>query len=363
MLKFSKSLTSLLALLLAQNVLADDTGIETSLTGFVTGTAFSDKDWHTAAYTAALNFDVTKGFWAVRGQIAEPYAQPIRRLVAERSIFVAQGNEVLVQVGRFPRIDSFYNNVTDTPASAEMAILPLAVYNRRIVKNRTFNSLDGAQIIYTIQTLGIVRLHADYGKMTVENQCETQIEASKLPCRTGYRIDGIRGNYDYGVTYEINNFTLLAYRGDIRAKTVLLNPKDITSVVLSTKASSIDYDTVKFGARYDYHHKWWVQTEMMHNDFSLALPGKPFVSGQRSVNRYVLVGACATDQFCSYASYNHGKNTTGGKARDLVVGSTYTYNTLTTSLEYHRGSGRSWEKYFAPAADWSSWVLSITKGF
>ncbi len=349
------------ALLSAQAIAGE---VDVHLSGFATVTAFSDRDWHPNKSSAALNFDATYEDWAVRGQVASSYSQPIRRLVVERSIFITSGHELLLQAGRFPRLDSFYNSVTDSPATYGMAMLPPGMYNRRVIGNRTFTGIEGAQAIYTFRAgPALVKLHADYGQMVVEKQCETQNEATKMPCRPGYEISGVRGSYDFGGKVELGQWTALAYHGKLLAKTTLLNPLDKTSVFLTHSANRISYNATKIGLRYD-GDSWYVQSEIMRNQFDLAKTGKDYTQAQESWNRYVIAGYCFTGAFCGYASYSHGKSTSvGSGANDRAVGATYSFDHLVMSLEYHKGYGKAWEKYNAPNPDWNSWVASATWRF
>lgn len=244
-----------------------------------------------------------------------------------------------------------------------MAMLPLGEYNRRIVDNNTFSNVDGIQALYTIKTdIGRFKLHADYGSMVVEKQCDTQIEATKAACRPGYEIEGAGGNYDLGLTYTSGPWTAFIYRGELLAKTKLVNPKDPISAAIVNKASDISYSANKVGLRYD-NARWWAQTELMKTDFKLAKRNAPYVSVQTSVNAYGLAGIYWTDAFSSYVVYSHGKSSSGSSSLDRVIGSTYTVGDTTVSAEYHKGSGKAWEQYFAPNNNWNSWVLSVTTRF
>lgn len=338
--------------------------IDTNISGFITGTAFSDSNWQPSSYSAATNVDIFYNDWAIRGQLAIPYEQPIRRLVVEKSFWLGHRQELLLQVGRFPRIDSFYNGITDTPGTAGMAMLPLGKYNYRLNDNRTFNTINGIQAIYSVKTdIGHFQIHGDYGKMEVEKQCDIQAEATKLPCRAGYNIKGENGNYDYGLTFSHGPWTALVSKGKIFAGTELLNKKDRVSVGLTTIAEHMSYDATKIGLSYN-DPGWWLQTELMENKFNLAAKNKELVNVQTSVNLYVLGGIYWSDKFSSYAVYSHGKSSSSnGGALDRAIGSTYTDKSTTYSLEYHQGQGKAWEKYFAPNNSWNSWVISVTKSF
>jgi hypothetical protein len=368
MLKSSALLTSAVLLLIEAAATAAPLDAEDSsmirLSGFASSTAFSSSAWQPDLTTAAVNFDLTGSEWAVRGQAATPYEQPIRRLVLERSASLGSGREIVLQAGRFPRSDSFFNSVTDAPSSWGIATLPQGQYNRRLIGNRTFTSVEGAQAIYTM-AIGddVLKLHADIGRTVVEKQCETQVEATKMPCRSSYEILGAPGSLDIGATYSSGNWTTLAYYGRLRALTNLLNPKDRTAVALTRSASKILYDSTKIGVRYA-DEGWYVQSEIVRNTFNISNLARVWTQKQASWNAYVLGGRCLRPDLCLYTSYSYGHSSTpGGGAVDRVVGATHTVNALTLSVEYHKGRGKAWERYFATDDRWNSWAASAAWSF
>ena len=351
----------LISLLLSISSHAEN--VELRLSGFVTGTAFSQSDWYDNTKNIAVNVDATYEDLAIRGQIGEPYDNIIRRLVFEKSLWIKEQQEVTIQFGRFPRLDSFYNGVTDSPGTSGMAMLPLGEYNRRMVQNRTFNTVDGINAIYTIRLKsGILKLHGDYGSLPIEEPCLTQNETTKKPCRLGYQFLGDTGNYDVGASYEIGKWTYLGSMSSMRLRTELLDPKDKTSVALSTAANRVSFDLTRVGVKYTAK-KWWAQSELLFTDFKLAKKDQDFTSVTTSENLYLLGGYNWTDQFNSYIEYSYSKANTGGMALDRVIGSTYVLNNTTLSLEYHNGTGLAWKKYFSETPTWDSWVFSFTQRF
>lgn len=347
----------------AQDVV-DPAALTTRLSGFATTTVFGDNDWHPNTKSVALNFDTTYEDWAARGQAASSYEQPIRRLVIEHSFPYGPGHDVVIQAGRFPRLDSFYNSVTDAPSSWGLAMLPPGQYNRRMIGNRTFTGIEGVSVAHLTKIgEGLLRVHGDYGRTVVERQCDTQIEATKMPCRDGLEIDGARGSMDLGATYVEGNWTVLAYYGKLNATTKLLDPSDRVSKALTSQADRILYDAAKIGVKYD-DGTWYAQTEVLHNTFKLAKTKSQLVTKQESWNVYLLGGLCLDDGLCTYAEYSRGTSSTiTSGANDRAVGATYSMGDATYSLEYHRGLGKSWERYFAISNNWSTWVMSASWRF
>lgn len=337
--------------------------INTHFSGFITGTAFSDRTFYPNTYSLAVNGDVTYGDWAIRGQVAEPYRDSLRRLVVERSTWLGHRQDLMIQVGRFPRLDSFYNSVTDTAGTSDLAMLPLGEYNRRMVESRTFNSLLGTQAIYTALTdAGLFKVHLDYGSMEVEDQCNVQMEATKQICRDGYEIEGVRGNHDYGISYENGPWSLLAYYGQIRAKTNLIDRTDFPSIVFTTVAAKIKYSARKLGIKYS-DGPYLAQTEYIETDFKLARQSRDYVSIQKAWSAYTLFGYYWTDEFSTTVSYSYGRSNTSDSNYDRAIGASYTLDSTVLSLEYHNGYGPSWKRYFSPTPDWDSWVVSLTHKF
>ncbi len=366
--KFFKLLISTLMCLglsVAQAVEADEGAPESHFSGFITGTAFSNTSFYNSTHQAAINFNFTKELWAIRGQVAAPSTHMLRRLVLERSFFIGDKNDLVVQIGRFPRLDSLYNNVTDAPSSSGTAILPLGSYNRRMLQNYSFTALDGIQLLGTHRLNDfILKLHADYGVPPAEKQCEIQLEAFPAPCSAGFSVSGARGNYDYGVTVFADNMTFLLYRGKLSAKTTLLNPQDPVAAFASAYGQRLHYTVNKASMKYEHSSNWWAEAEFSHNVFHVDPARVPPILGDTVISGHLNLGVEVNEHINAYASFSKGKLLMQGTNQyDRVLGATYTRSHSTFSLEYHKGSGNYWTRITSTAASWNSWVASFTQTF
>jgi hypothetical protein len=331
--------------------------------GFITTTVFGDRDWHEDSTKAAINLDMFSNNLALRTQIAVPSDVNVRRLAIEYSLWLGQQRDLTIQVGRLPRLGSFSNTAVDNPSTADTAIMPLAQYNRRMVNSLTFNSVDGIKAIYTNNTeYGLIKANFDYGKMLIEDQCEIQKEATKQNCRDGFRIDGQDGNYDYGLTYEIGNWTLLGYNGFVRARTQLLDPRDRASVFFTNGADRFEYSITKYGVKYS-KDRLTLQTELTDTHLFIAKKNKDFLLNQKSNNWYVSGNYYLTDALSVNGSFSRGTSNMGGNNIDRSIGFSYTYNDITFSIEQHMGKGRAWKKYLANTDNWNTFASSLTYRF
>lgn len=334
-----------------------------NLSGFVTATAFGDEKFYPNKANAALNIDIVKDYFAIRTQLAIPYDRPVRRLVLEKSSFIRTDEELTIQLGRFPRLDSFYNSVTDSPGTTGLAMLPPAEYNRRIIENRGFNSIDGLRAIYSVKTdNGIVDYHLNYGLAAVEDKCGIQVEFTKRTCSTGHTFESQDENYGIGFSTDYGRWKTLGFVTNFKVKSVLLDSTNKTSVGLFTNMNKINYFVYKVGVKYEAP-KWWAQSTYMYTDLNFAKPNMGYVNVQVSDNIYLLTGIKWYSNFNTYVEYSYGKSNTGRASIDRAIGTTYIKDDITYSLEYHKGDAIAWKRYFSPTPEWDTWVMSITKRF
>ena len=337
--------------------------VDTKISGFVTGTYFSDPNWFSSTSNLAVNFDISYTDLAIRGQVATEFENKIRRLAIEKAFFISPSNDLVVQAGRVPRLTSFYNTINDAPGTTGMAILPLGGFSHRMVENSTLNSIDGIKAIYTIKTeKGEVTINADYGILPLENQCGIQAEAAFTRCRPGYEFEPVKGSYDIGISYEVGPWTTHGYFGSTKLKTTLLDPKDKTSVYLTSNYSLINFDIFMVGVKYS-KNKWLFQTDYLSSKYNTAKLGKELITVGRLSSFYILGSYNWTDQFSTYATFSRSLNNGAVTNIDKSIGSTYVRDNTTVSLDYHVGHGYGWQPFFSTVPGWSSWVLSVTQRF
>ena len=337
--------------------------IDTKVSGFVTGTYFSDPNWFSSTGNIAVNLDVSYDTLALRGQVATEYENKIRRLAIEKTFYVNSSSVLIVQLGRSPRLTSFYNTINDAPGTTGMAMLPLGGFSHRMVENSTLNSIDGIKAIYNIKTEnGVITINGDYGILPLENQCGIQAEAAFSKCRAGYEFEPVKGSYDLGISYEIGSWITHGYFGSTKLKTTLLDPKDKTSVYLTSNYSLIEFDIFMVGVKYN-KNKWLFQTDYLSSKYNTAKLGKELITVGRLSSFYVLGSYNWNDQFSTYATFSRSLNNGAVTNVDRSIGATYVRDNTTISLDYHVGHGYGWQPFFSPVPGWSSWVLSATQRF
>ena len=99
---------------------------ETELSGFIYNTSFGDNHWQKDRTILAVNVDSMNDYVDVRAQFANYEYAVVRRATLGKTIHIGNGDSATLQFGRMARVDSFFDNVLDTPAASGMAMLPNA---------------------------------------------------------------------------------------------------------------------------------------------------------------------------------------------------------------------------------------------
>lgn len=337
--------------------------INYDFSGFITATHFSNNAWHDDISKTALNFDITYNTYAVRGQIHKPGEHFLRRFTVEKDIYLNEQHDIILKAGIFPRLDSFYNNVTDAPSTSALALLPLGEYNHRMINNSTFSGLKGISLYYNYVTdVNQLNVHLDIGSANIENHCDIHAEAFGTPCTYGYKFKSNNKNYSIGGTFNHGDFTYLAHISQFNINTELVNPEDKVASKITRDTEDISLRFIKFGLKYE-KNKCWVQSELVFSDSSFKSPNKENVNFYRSKNAYILSGYNWSDQLSTHVVYSVGKDTGNNIIKDKGVGITYVYKNTTLSTEYHVGKGKEWAKFYSPIDKWNSWVFTLTQRF
>lgn len=336
--------------------------INTQISGFVFNTSFSDSDWYNDRTVGAVNLDMNTDLVSIRGQFTSLSDSPIRRLTLEYDTPLVSGVEAIFKVGRFPRLSSFYNSVTDTPASSGMSLLPQAGYNYRMYTG-SFVMMDGLQTSISWRSRETyLNLIASYGKMTVPSQKDLIQELFK---RNVPDIEILPQNtYDLALHCESNNWHSYVSTSVYQAITsqIRITPTSTATVNTFHKAH---YVLNKMGVKWD-SGKVFTQAEYIegHTKVYNKLAITTAKTDARDLN--LVIGLRVKDNHSVYTGYSTGINKTNGtQSMDRVVGYTGVFNPITWSLEYHKGvtEGGSWRKYDSTITHWNSFVSSITYQF
>jgi hypothetical protein len=336
--------------------------LQTTVRGFAYTTVFSDNRWFDNKSSIAINLDADYGPFAVRTQVATE-TNAVRRLVGEYSFIVPWINMTSVwQVGRYVRLDSFYNNVTDSPGTSGMAILPMAGYNRRMATG-TFTIMDGWQTWNSVvvgETLVTARY--GYGKMMIESQRDLHKEVFSGKIVKGLDLESAEGVYDFGLHLEHHNWHAYYSHNYYKINTKVTEPSNPMANFVNRTYSSVDYPVDKIGLKY-FCKKYWVQGEMAK--------GTTYSTNYRGVKKHelgatdynVIAGYAFKESYAAYIGQSRGFNDQGRTAKDRFIGVTYDNGKWAASLEYHKGEGLAWRKYDSPIDSWNAFVTSVTYRF
>jgi hypothetical protein len=341
-----------------------------AVNGFIYNTTFGDKDWQNGRTVAAINADYFLGSFAARTQLSSYQDQHIRRAVLEYSHPIGSNVEMVYQAGRFTRLESFYEGITDNPGNYKQAILPFGGYSYRMF-NGAFVIMDGVQGQATFKLPQDYLLRARYsqGKMTVPSQSDIQKEAFRRVF-PGVTIDGTNHNYDWALALESVNYKWYVSRNRYHMN-VLTDGSNATANVVSNTFNLIDYRVDKAGVRWD-NQKYVAQLEWFHDITEIWKKNRslPLASNNNAVGFNWMLGTYLNDNWSVYAGRSYGRNKVAGSHNDdNYAGVTWNDGPWTVSTEYHKGNGFAWRKYDAPfvaapnVPKWSSWVASVTYRF
>lgn len=331
-----------------------------SVTGYAFNTTFADNDFHKNRNILAVNVDADYSNFAIRTQLATFDAEEtIRRGVLEYAAPVF-GNDTIVQVGRFSRVDSFYNGVLDAPGNYQMAILPFAGYSYRMY-NGSFTAMDGINLITNTKVkTTLITTRLAYGTPVV-NQESLQKEAFRK-YDENINMKGTHDNWDASIKLEHGNYSAYIskhfYQTKLSTTSTLLPYK-----IAERKFHNNEYDLSKFGIQYD-NKKMFLRTELTKGHTTIRDANKRMTAEVKAFD-YNIVSGCYINDFVLYAGYSHGDNKTRNTINeDTFLGATYNFKNLVVSAEYHKVHGNVWVKYATtPINRWYTWIISTTYSF
>ena len=365
MLRLFVSLISAFALT-AQAEELDPQWLSFSHSGYASYTYISQPDFHESGGIVAVNGAVHYKNWSIKTQIANR-DDPIRRLALEYHTTTPAGS-FMVQVGRVPRLLTLYSDVFGNPSEWDMAVLPLAGYNRRMVHSLSFNVIDGIKAVKDFNVGNTaLRVSGAYG-YNVQEGCDWQLEAASISkCDKSWQLDPMGNNYNVSLEARINtNWTLITTFDRVIAKTKLNDPSNRRSAFLvNFLAQEVDYTYWRTGLRYNNKHGY-VQYEHGENrtyfkqDLTRFGGPKGWELQASSADDYIVVGYYLNDSWTGYTGYSLGeKHGVDYNNEDTFVGVAYRHEGWTATLEHHRGHG-GWVRHGSDNYSWEPVVASVT---
>ena len=385
---YLKSLISAVALCACASAAADWThtevgNVDVDFSGFVYGTWFEDGDWNRGKTAVAVNLDVTTNNFRFNTQVGTDENggdHPLRRIFLEYS-YPKRGtdsdtdNVHSVTVGRFTRLDSFYNNATDNPGSVGMAVLPFAGYNYRY-QDGTFTSIDGIQYRLQHKTDGddLITAKASWGRMYIddEEKINRHLNGGKSVSR-GIEYTGGDGTWDAAVHYETDHWHVFyartVYKMDVVAKPTATFMERIRVNI----AKEFDYTNDRLGIRYRCN-TYFVQGEFLQGITRTYSNTNVETTRLTARDGYMLAGLYINDYVTVYAGHSRGRSVQEVKyvkpsysfvnrADDSWVGISYEYGKYAAALDWHTGEGQSWAKIGSDTEEWKSLIASFTYRF
>ena len=331
------------------------------ISGFAYATVFGDDNWQKDRSVVAVNIDHMTDVVDIRGQVSTYANAPIRRLTIGHTFNTYRDGSLTVRAGRFSRVDSFFDNVLDSPSASGMALLPMAGYNYRMFQG-AFTLMDGVKISAQ-QHFGdhMISGHYSRGYMVIPDQKEYQNEVLHK-VYSGIRLDSMIGD-TIELHHEYGNFHSYISKTLYGANAVLI-ASDATSKYVAANAHQADYTLRKFGVRYDNDDLFVMVERSEGNTETYATNGATKARGF-AYDTSRTVGVYLANSWTVYAGQSYGENVVAKtEAKDGFIGLTKRVNRLTISADYHEGNGQGWTDYTAVAPyTWRSYVLSTTYQF
>lgn len=359
-----------LVLLLSSTQVSSSTDLKAAISGFISGTLVSDPNFYENTARGAINLDMTKDSYAFHTQLASSVEFPteslISRMTLEKVIGITEGHEMSLVVGRYPRLFSFYNAITDAVGTSGLATLPLSQYKRRYITDSRMISGDGLLVNYRYhETDYSLEFTADVNQVSKVNSCLVHMEIYNKPCNHGYGYESDNPNFDFGLQYDSNTLRVLAAITFIDIKSYLNDAKDPVALGTYTNANKFSHRLYKLGIIKNIDN-WWVQTEATYRDIKKSVIHNDLEDFNLQLGGYAIGGYHFTESVNGYVGYSISRSSrsTYYNLNDYFVGATYSGDYgITYSIEYHNGNGKDWNRYLSPTDNWSSAVLSVTKQF
>jgi hypothetical protein len=328
--------------------------VELSHSGYASATIFSDQEFYPNTFKLADNINIENDPFSIRTQLTE---RGISRLAVEYS-YATSGNNVVLQLGRVPRLTTLYSDMFGSTSEWGMSVLPLASYNRRMVHASAFNALDGLRAQWTVSFSGDVHLKliAAGGKMAVTDRCALQQEFTKSKsCDSDWQIKGDKGSYSASAQLNAGDFDFLLSADRFTGYTVLEDkPSAKARYIATMQAPQVDYRVYRWGIKYS-DTDLFIQAEGTENTTSTSTLGE-FSSAMDAS----LTAGLRFDQVTPFFTSAYGKSRrSANRSRDFAFGVSWTDGALSASIQRNRGVG-AWKRLDTPGYRWDSVSCSVT---
>jgi hypothetical protein len=332
-----------------------------SISGYLYNTTWEDENFNENRTVAAVSGSIEGDNLALRGQVSTSDLI-VRRLTLEYS-GTGLSTEHTATVGRFNRVESFFNNLLDAPSSTQMAVLPFGGYNYRMF-NGSYVLLDGIGYTNKYKYNGgtLITTKVNYGNSVINSDKDVQLEAFKTYIPT---IDVV-SDPTFDISLKVERKGLQGYIARQHYK-IHLEPKSsdpMTDAIVSTYKYT-DYILYRAGIRKDYNN-YFVSIEADKGETIVNSTHKTKSIYNKAMEYNVVLGTYIKD-FMLYTGVSRGKNlTTDTSNTDNFIGVTYNYDPcIVVSLAKHQGKGRGWVKYGSSPEEykWNTLVLSTTYKF
>ena len=326
-----------------------------AISGFEYFSTFSNNNYKSDRGRIALN--INQGFGErvrLMSQVDTSYLR-IKRLHLDLNY-----KSYTLRIGRFSRVMGFYNNISDSPATYGMAILPHAPYNEEFL-NSSFSTMNGIQLSNVTYDDDYV-LYTELSRGQFEMGKDDTIQRALLKGNDLFSVDSPNDNWSVfnKLTYNRNIELLMEFSNYSLNFEQLRNTKDQIEQYLSLlyAGKQVKGNIKRVGGSYLFENDVKITSEVF----------RMHVENEGNTNGYYIQvdKGLFTDGMMGFAGYTAAKAPcqiykTCSRSSDLYVGLYKDYKDFFFIAEYHSITGSAWSETHLP--NQSSFVLTIGHRF
>ena len=257
-----------------------------------------------------------------------------------------------LNVGRYGRVNSLYNGVTDTPSTAGLAMLPPGVYSLRLLK-ADLDMADGVQFIarkkLNREDLITIRAAVGTGIMSTPDYTHKELLGNTLG--EVYKVKPVdNGAIDLSIEYSDEDSKFYFAHNEF----------PYTSNVPGIPKLQQSFDRI--GMSYDLEYML-IEAELAHTTVNWKNNVDTTVNDESIDGASIVLRHPINDDYTVYTSFSNMKNVKNYTMQTSSVGITYAKPTYTISLEVMDGSGTMQPNQDNRGSQWSSVIFTFTKKF
>ena len=300
--------------------------------GFIFNTEVLNDDYKDSKWMLAGNATYNTKLFSLSGQVAnKERLSPIRRLHLDIPLPL----DLNFRVGRFSRVMGFYNDVSDSPSTSGMGILPQAPYNDNFL-TASFATMDGIQLNYLhTSNFFITYIEASYGKVEIADQKFVQENLFNYHA-TNIEFGAENDSYSLFTKLESGPVSILFEYSQYNMKWDIIgqpqNIKDFYAQQFALSEPKPNGSIKRLGLKL-----WQLSnTELSGEYYKLEASNNDNSSG------FYILGETFLKDFYVFYGYSEANTSSGNGSSDRFFGIGRDFENAFLVLEYHNVHGKAW---------------------